>query len=205
VEAEGGYSKALQSGSVEKAIAETRAARDKALSSRRCSLVGVTNYPDLTEKEPGAETPARLSSPLPEYRVAEPFEKIRHRTLSHARATGRFPKVLLLRRGDVKMRGARANFCLNFFGCAGFEILESEEYAGMDADLIILCSSDSEYLALAQEVCPEVKVPVLVAGNPKDQIEALKAAGVKGFVHLASAMVETLTEWQDKLGMRSGQ
>jgi methylmalonyl-CoA mutase len=205
VEAEGGYAKALESGSIGKLLAGTRAARDQALSSRRRSLVGVNNYPDLTEKTPGADSPAGLSSPLPQCRIAEPFEKIRQRTIEHARAAGRYPKVLLLRRGDVKMRGARVNFCLNFFGCAGFDMAESEEYAGTDADLIILCSSDPEYPAFAQEVCPKVKVPVLVAGNPKDQIAELKAAGVQGFVHTLSDMVETLTEWQNKLGIRSGQ
>ena len=103
------------------------------------------------------------------------------------------------------MKGARANFCLNFFGCAGFDLAQSEEYAGTDADLIILCSSDPEYFAFAQEVCPKVKVPVLVAGNPKEQIESLRAAGVQGFVHVLSNAVETLAEWQNKLGMRSGQ
>ena len=113
--------------------------------------------------------------------------------------------MLLLKRGDVKMKGARSNFCLNFFGCAGFDMAQSEEYEGTDADLIILCSSDPEYLAFAQEVCPKVKVPVLVAGNPKEQIAALQAAGVQGFVHVLSDAVETLTEWQNKLGMRSGQ
>jgi len=50
-----------------------------------------------------------------------------------------------------------------------------------------------------------VTVPVLVAGNPKDQIEALRAAGVQGFVHLFSDAIETLTEWQTRLGMRSTQ
>ena len=78
------------------------------------------------------------------------------------------------------MRTARANFGLNFFGCAGFDIVESDDYAGADADLIVLCSSDAEYLALAREVCPKVRVPVIVAGNPKEQIEALQAAGVAG-------------------------
>jgi methylmalonyl-CoA mutase len=68
-----------------------------------------------------------------------------------------------------------------------------------------LCSADAEYLALAQEVCGRVKTPVLVAGNPKDRIEALRGAGIQGFVHVQSDMVRTLTEWQDKLGMRSGQ
>jgi len=168
--------------------------------------VGVNNYPNLMEKEPEIAVPAAEKGiPLPQYRIAEPFEKIRQRTIEHARATGRYPKVLLLTHGDVKMRGARSTFCLNFFGCAAFDIAVSDEYAGADADLIVLCSSDPEYLALAQDVCPKVKVPVLVAGNPKDQIEALQAAGVQGFIHVQSDLVATLTEWQNKLGVRSGQ
>jgi methylmalonyl-CoA mutase len=206
VEAEGGYAKALASGSIEKALASTRTARDKALSSRRRALVGVNNFPNLMEKEPEITAPgAEKDIPLPQYRIAEPFEKIRQRTIEHARTTGRYPKVLLLTHGDVKMRGARSTFCLNFFGCAAFDITVSDEYAGVDADLIVLCSSDAEYLALAQDVCPKVKVPVLVAGNPKDQIEALQAAGVQGFIHVLSDLVATLTEWQNKLGVRSGQ
>jgi methylmalonyl-CoA mutase len=100
------------------------------------------------------------------------------------------------------MRGARANFTLNFFGCAGFDIEQSADYAGTDADLIVLCSSDPEYLALAREVCAAVNVPVLVAGNPKDQIDALRQAGVAGFVHVQSDAVQTLTEWQNRLGMK---
>jgi methylmalonyl-CoA mutase len=205
VESEGGYERVLASGSIEKAMAQTRAAREKAFSGRRRHMVGVNNYPNLMEKTPEAAAPPKERSALPQCRVAEPFEKIRQRTNEHARTTGRYPKVLLLTRGDVKMKGARANFCLNFFGCAGFEIVVADEFAEADADLIVLCSSDPEYLALAQEVCPKVEVPVLVAGNPKEQITALQAAGVQGFVHVLSDAVETLTEWQNKLGMRSGQ
>ena len=206
VEAEGGYAEALASGSIGKALAETRAAREKAYSGRRRVLVGVNNYPNVTEKTPEGELPeAEAGSPLPQVRIAEPFEKIRRRTTEHAQATGRYPKVLLLKRGDVKMKGARSNFCLNFFGCAGFDMVEAEEYEGTDADLIILCSSDPEYVAFAQEVCSQVKVPVLVAGNPKEQMAALQAAGVQGFIHILSDAVQTLTEWQDKLGMRSSQ
>jgi methylmalonyl-CoA mutase len=187
---------------VEKALAETRAARQKGLSARRRALVGVNNYPNLLEQAPEVPAPVPPQSPLPfpQVRLAEPFEQIRLRTLAHAKATGKTPKVLLLARGDVKMRGARAGFSLNFLGCAGFEIVESDQL--QDADLVVLCSSDPEYLALAQEVCPKVKVPVVVAGNPKDQVEALQAAGVQGFIHIQSDAVETLTHWQDKLGLR---
>lgn len=204
VEAAGGYSKALASGAIDAALAQSRAARDKALSSRRRALVGVNNFPNTMEKTPETDAPALFESALPQIRLAEPFEKLRQHTIDHAAATGRYPKVLLLKRGDVKMKGARATFCLNFFGCAGFDIVESDELAD-DADLVVLCSSDPEYLALAQEVCAQVKVPVIVAGYPKEQIEALQAAGVGGFVHMQSDAIETLTLWQDRLGMRSSQ
>jgi methylmalonyl-CoA mutase len=107
--------------------------------------------------------------------------------------------VLLLTRGDVKMRIARANFCANFFGCGGFAIKESAQLA--PADLVVLCSSDAEYLAQAQEIVPQVRVPVIVAGNPKDQIQTLTEAGVQGFVHIFSNIVDTLTELQSKMGV----
>jgi methylmalonyl-CoA mutase len=204
IEAAGGYSQALSVGWLAEEVARTRAAREKAVSSRRKALVGVNNYPDLNGKAleiaPAPETGA---APFPVFRLAEPFEKIRERTARHVRETGHTPKVLLLKRGDVKMRTARGNFALNFFGCAGFEITESEEYAGTNADLLVLCSSDLEYVQFAQEVCAAVKIPVIVAGNPKDQIDALKAAGVQGFIHIASDAVETLTDWQNRLRVRS--
>ena len=204
IEAAGGYAKTLAAGWLAEEIAKTRAAREKAVSSRRKAMVGVNNYPDLNGKPLEITTEFEdISAPFPRFRLAEPFEAIRERTARHARETGSVPKVLLLKRGDVKMRTARANFALNFFGCAGFAILESEDYAGTDADLIILCSSDPEYVAFAQELCSNVKIPVIVAGNPKDQIDALKAAGVQGFVHIASDAVETLTDWQNRLGVRN--
>ena len=205
VESEGGYAKALASGSIRKALEQSRAAREKAMASRRQTLVGVNNYPNLLETEQEAAPPAVETGDddLPAFRLAEPFEAIRARTARQAALTGKRPKVLLLKRGDLKMKTARANFCLNFFGCAGFDMTESEEHAGTDADLLVLCSSDAEYLALAREVCPQVSIPVIVAGNPKDQIDALKAAGVADFVHIQSDALRTLSAWQDHLGMRN--
>jgi len=203
IEASGGYTQALSAGWLGEEIAKTRAAREKAVSSRRKALVGVNNYPDLIGKPLDVAPNPETAAPFPQFRLAEPFEKIRERTARNAGETGHTPKILLLKRGDVKMRTARANFALNFLGCAGFDIAESEEYAGIDADLLVLCSSDPEYLQFAEEVCATTKIPVIVAGNPKDQIDALKAAGVQGFIHVASDAVETLTYWQDRLGVKS--
>ncbi len=54
MEAAGGYRAAVESGALDKALAETRAAREKAVALRRRTLVGVNNYPDLHEKAPAA-------------------------------------------------------------------------------------------------------------------------------------------------------
>jgi methylmalonyl-CoA mutase len=196
IEAGGGFAKALASGSVDKAVAESRAAKEKSFASRRKVMVGVNNYPDVGES--ALEDAQALASA--EWRLAGAIEKIRLRTEVHAKEAGKRPRVLLLKRGDLKMKMARATFVLNFFGCGGFEMVESEELDPA-ADIIVLCSSDPEYLELAKDVCSKTKAPVIVAGNPKEQIEELRAAGVAGFVHVLSNAVDTLTEWQDKLGM----
>jgi len=195
VEAAGGF--AASKDAIDAALAASRAAKEKAIASRRRVMVGVNNYPDIHEQE--LANAGTLGSG---WRMAGSIEAIRLRTEQYAQAMGKTPKVLLLKRGDLKMKMARGQFCQNFFGCAGFEIVESESYEGTDAALIVLCSSDPEYVAFAQEVCAAVKVPVVVAGNPKEQMEELKAAGVAGFVHVLSNMVETLTEWQNKLGIQ---
>lgn len=204
VESMGGYAKARAF--IDSAIAAAREAKEKEFASRRRVMVGVNNYPDLGERR--LEQAGSLEGAV--WRLARPIEKIRLRTERHARRTGKTPKVLLLKRGDLKMKMARAQFCLNFFGCAGFEIAEADyeavfaqagSTAAPDADLVVLCSSDPEYLDFARDVCPKVNVPVIVAGNPKDQIEALRAAGVAGFVHILSNIVETLEEWQRRLGI----
>ena len=93
------------------------------------------------------------------------------------------------------MKMARSNFCLNLFGCAGFDVKTSDTLE--PADLVVLCSSDPEYLAFAQEVCKQTKSPVIVAGNPKEQIEALRAAGVKDFAYLGMDAVKFLSHRQE--------
>jgi methylmalonyl-CoA mutase len=194
IESAGGWAAYHASGAVDAALAAARASKVQAVAERRRVLVGTNNYPNLLERELDAAGTLGTG-----WRLAEPFEAIRLRTERHAAATGRTPRVLLLERGDVKMRTARAAFCLNFFGCAGFEIVQSD--ALLDADLVVLCSADADYLNLARAIVPQVRVPVIVAGLPKDHVDALTAAGVAGFVHVRSNAVETLTEWQDRLGL----
>ena len=160
----------------------------------------------MTEKTPEAKLPAadRGSATAAGSRWRSRSKRSGGAPTEHAQRDGAVPEgaaAQARRREDAK--GARANFCFNFFGCAGFDIVEAEEYAGTDADLIVLCSSDPEYLAFAQEVCAAVKVPVMVAGNPKEQIDALQGRRRAGLHSRLSDAIQTLTEWQDRLGMRS--
>ncbi len=172
----------------EAAIDTARAAKEKAVAQRKRTLVGTNNYPDQTETLPeGATLPGAI------WRMAEPFEKIRRKV----EKSGRRPRVLLLQHGDLKMRMARANFCMNFFGCAGFDVRTSDKLE--PAELVVLCSSDPEYLVLAKAILTQTKAPVLVAGNPKEQAAALRAAGVKDFVYLGVNAVEVLSKWQEAL------
>jgi methylmalonyl-CoA mutase len=196
IEALGGFSSARET--IDAMVADARAAKDKAMSQRRRSMVGVNNYPDIREKVLDQATDLEGS----EWRAARPFEQVRLRLERFAQATGKTPRLLLLQRGDLKMKMARATFCLNFFGCAGFDIVQGDTLDDA-ADLIVLCSSDPEYVALAREIVPLVHVPVLVAGNPKEQLDELQAAGVAGFVHVLSNQVETLNEWLTKLGVNA--
>ena len=135
------------------AIAAARAAKEKNVAQRKRTLVGVNNYPDLSEV-----LPKDAALPASPWRMAEPFEAIRKKV----EKSGKRPRVLLLQRGDEENANGASAFCQNLFGCAGFDVDASELLE--PADLVVLCSSDAEYAALAKEICAQTKAPVIVAG-----------------------------------------
>jgi methylmalonyl-CoA mutase len=201
VESAGGFEKYSVSGALDREIAKARAEAETALSTRRVAVVGTNRYPN-----PQEYMLPRIEHADPAPRAARLFEEIRLRTERHAVRTGQAPRVLLLEGGDSQMRKARAGFCADFFGCAGFAIERSEVLAG-DPDLVVLCSSDREYATLAPRVLRQLheagkSTPVLVAGNPTDSAERLRQAGVADFVHIGSNAVEVLRGWQERLGVR---
>lgn len=154
--------------------------------------------------------------PLTLFRPAEPFERLRLR-IEKAVANGmRQPTVMLLLAGDAKMRKARATFCAGFFGCGGYRVVEAGPFATADeagkaacennADFVVLCSSDDAYVDLAVETREALSraqcaVPIIVAGYPESQLEALEEAGVHEFVHIRSDVVATLARYHSSLGI----
>ena len=156
IEAAGGFRKANASGLIAKALNDSLAAREKAVVQRRRVFTGTNQYADPSEKALDRIDPLHASA---EHRGARSYEQLRLRTERHAALTGKTPRVLLAEVGDVKMRSARSSFAPNFFASAGFDIVtqrfeSADEIAAGDADLIVLCSSDSEYAGLAAELLP---------------------------------------------------
>jgi methylmalonyl-CoA mutase len=151
--------------------------------------------------------------PLPRLRVSEAIEKIRLRTERHAEETGHTPTVFLAPLGPAKMRSARANFARNVLGVAGFDVVEplrfdapddaAEAAAEADADIVVLCSADSEYPDLAPALRSALNdrglSPLLVvAGNP-DTIDADLPAD--DFIHQGNLLREKLASLQSRLGI----
>ena len=165
------------------------------------------------EKSDGAEL---YITPLKPYRGAQAFEELRLDTERYVEKTKQRPKVFLLTIGNPSMRSARASFSANFFGCAGFEIINNIGFdspkEGVSAaieknsDIIAICSSDDEYPVYTPEIIKELKENnaksnVIVAGNPREHIEELKNAGVDDFIHIRSNALEILRKYQQILGI----
>jgi methylmalonyl-CoA mutase len=209
IEVAGGYRKARADGQIERALERSLTVKEKAVVSRRRIFTGTNQHANLSEK-----ALERIEAPRPngKRRGAQEYEQLRLRTERHAARGGNNPRILLAEIGEVKMRAARSNFAANFFGCAGFDVVTRrfdsvDEIAASEASLIVLCSSDPEYPALATALIAKLKspgreVPVIVAGYP-DSAEQLKAAGVKDFIHIKSNAIEVLTKWQQQLGIKS--
>ena len=217
IEAQGGYRKAQAEGAIVQALERSLAAREQAVATRRRGLTGTNQYANPAERAENIRLAEQVLARIDSERVsrarrgARIYEELRLRTERHVAAGGKTPRVLLAEIGDVKIRMARASFAANFFACAGFEIAarrfwKAADIASAKGDLIVLCSSDAEYAALAAKLMPKLKAldrstPVIVAGRPENA-EELMAEGVAGFVHARSHPVEVLTRWQEQLGMK---
>lgn len=211
IEAAGGYTDAFYEGIIQDAIVTAAIERDRNIAQRKEILLGTNQYPDSAGEMLLKVDSARVRSkvmdtdlaeaqPLNLYRAAEGFENIRFQT----ERSGKKPVAFLLTIGSLAMRKARATFAGNFFGCAGYTVIDNPGFATVeegieaamkeDADLVVLCSSDDEYatygVTLAR-LLGQQAIPV-IAGYPKESTDLLKSAGISHFVHVKSNVLETL-------------
>lgn len=213
-EEEGGFFALAGEGKVQSAVNESCAKRHTDVARRKEILLGTNQYPNINEMAAGKiETKGcckcggeKGANALAMKRAATDFEALRLAT----EAASNRPKVFMLTIGNLAMRLARAQFSTNFFGCAGYEIVDNLGFdtvqAGIDAaleqkaDVIVLCSSDDEYATLAPEAFKYLdgRAEFVVAGAPACT-EELKAAGIEHFVHVRCNVLETLQQFNAKL------
>ncbi|MFO7370391.1 MAG: methylmalonyl-CoA mutase family protein [Bacteroidales bacterium] len=215
----GGYAKAFAAGFIGSEIGATASGRRAMLATRREILLGTNQYPNAKDTMadkvdegiafPEAfNNPGKIAEPLQPVRASVGFEKLRLRTEKQ----GQPPKVFLLTIGNLAMRIARAQFSGNFFACAGYDIIDNLGFSSAsegveaafkaDARIVVVCSSDDEYLQVAPEVARLVngKAIVVVAGAPACMDE-LKQQGLNEFIHMRSNVLETLLHFHEMLGI----
>lgn len=211
----GGYVEAFKKGKIQEMIEATQQKRNMNLAMRHEILLGTNQYPNLNETINQQVVPCLMAGLMPSgkpvvnkpiriYRGAQAFEELR---LATEQLKVR-PKVFLFTIGNLAMRKARASFSSNFFGCAGFEIIDNPGFAtiqeGVEAakkanpDFVVICSSDDEYPEIVPSIINELKnsTHLVLAGYPKDYIENFQSLGLKHFIHVKSNILETLKEFQ---------
>ena len=154
--------------------------------------------------------------PLKETRAAIPFEALRQRVADFKAQAKTFPKILLLRYGNLRDYQPRCDFSKGFLAIAGLQAHESQpvstpaaafsEIQSHAPQMIIFCSADALYPEFVEVVSQQLKSsaqpPVIVlAGNPPDQIAAYLAAGVDKNIYLNCHSVQTLKWILEKLGI----
>lgn len=218
VEEKGGFRVCVENGEIQKAIREASEKRHTDVARRKEILLGTNQYPNINEMAAGKieETGCKCGCKhqaeeaggegLPTERAASDFEALRLAT----EAASNRPKVFMLTIGNLAMRLARAQFSTNFFGCAGYEIIDNLGFEtvqqGIDAamekgaDIVVLCSSDDEYATLAPEAFKYLdgRAEFVVAGAPAC-MEELKAAGIEHYVHVRCNVLDTLRGFNQRL------
>ena len=101
----------------------------------------------------------------------------------------------------------------NFFACAGYKVIDNigfdtvndgiEAALGHKADVVVICSSDEEYVEYAPEAYQKLdgKAIFVVAGLPSCK-EDLEKLGIEHFIHIKSNLVETLEKFHQLLGIK---
>ena len=221
VEELGGFAKAIAEGYVQAEVERIAAQRDMDIATRKTTILGTNQYPNLNERMSDqieasgccckkCDAESQTIKPLRQYRGAEAFERLRLAT----EKSGRRPKVFLLTYGNLAMRKARSGFATNFFGVAGYEIIDNPGFASAaegveaalkaNADVVVMCSNDDEYAEIAKEVCDGLKGKVkriVLAGYPKEMVDTYKGYGVDEFIHVKSNALELLTRFQHDLNV----
>lgn len=213
-EDKGGFKAAVESYDVTNAVNASANARFDKVAKRREQLLGTNQFPNFTEVSDGKKAltcccacacEMEDSAPvLNNKRLASQFEELRQATENAAHT----PVVFMLTIGNLAMRLARAQFSDNFFGCAGYKLIDNngfntveegvEAAVAANADVVVLCSSDAEYPELIPGAIKALngRAEFVLAGPETDEFKAL---GVTKFINVRTNVLSTLKAFNAKL------
>ena len=209
IQEKGGFCDALKQNFIFSLVDEIDKKERNAVNTGKLALLGTNKYPNRTEKIISTNLVNKhyisdfaVSNPefktLKIRRLAVDFEKLR----MNVENMKKIPKVFIFPFGNLAMRRARADFSINFYASAGFEIIDNvgfdsvdegiNEAQKSDADIIVLCSSDDEYLPVASKIYSEFKDKfIVIAGNPPTRQE-IENIGIMNFIHIKTNVLDEL-------------
>jgi methylmalonyl-CoA mutase len=221
IEQAGGVWAALQSGLIQREVADVRAEREKAVAHRKDAITGTSEFPNLNEVpvdvipvarvEVQPLTPAAVKvEPLRSIRLAEPFERLRDAADAAAKK-GKQPKIFLANLGTPADFTERATFAKNLFEAGGIEAITNDGSPSADtavamfknsgAKLACICGSNDAYKVEAGTVAEALKsagaAKVWLAGKP----DKAGVSGVDGFVYAGCDAIAALRDAHDTLGI----
>lgn len=167
---------------------------------------GVLSSAILTAIESGSNA---LSAPaLPRLRYARHWEALRDAADQYKGDHGDFPQAFLACVGRIPEHRARASFAQNLFAAAGinapindgWETIEEivQAFKESNAPIACICSTDKRYAdivkPLAKALTDAGAKRIVVAGNPRDNKDAWKAAGVHAGIYMGCSALQTMRE-----------
>ncbi len=215
VDEQGGYLAAFRSGMIRETIEAEAALKNKEIATRRRSILGTNQFPNTIERIVNGISVSDTDTgtdvePLKLYRGAEELEQLRFNTDKYSE-TNKRPQAWMFTYGNLAMRKARSQFAGNFFGCAGYEIVDNPGFASIEdgiasakelnPEIVVICSSDDEYKDNALKIYKELgeNAIIVLAGFPMDLVDELKEAGLTNFIHMRSNVLEELTRYNELL------
>ncbi|NIM13577.1 MAG: methylmalonyl-CoA mutase [Candidatus Aminicenantes bacterium] len=180
-------------------------------------LAGAT-LGEVTAAAGGGEGESITVTPLEPRRAAEMFEELRDVVEAYKKKNGSGPRVFLATMGPLPRYKARADFSQSFFEVGGFDVIYPqgegfktpeavvEAAAASKAHGVVICSTDETYPGLVPPITRGLKeknpdIIVVLAGNPKDQLETHRQAGVDEFIYSGVDVYQVLANILSRMGV----
>lgn len=191
IDSNGGIIESLKQGWLQKEIATVLSNREKAIFSRKQSIVGTNKYANLQDGELQVNMDEELNngerdlfiSPIPQERLSVPYEKLRLKA-KRIQVNGKEPKIGLITLGSLKKHKARTDFITGFLAPGGIHVeLSGEVNSAEDALQFLkesglrsycLCGSNEQYEDFGIQLLQKIKekypqVHLYLAGLPKEE------------------------------------